>query len=149
MQRRQVLAVPLLFLMKNALAEGLTRKDAEALTRKAEAFFKANGREKLLAALSQKDGEFHKGELYVFAYDMTATVLAHPINPKLIGRNTFDQPDPDGKLYRREIVELAKTKGNGWVDYKYKNPVSNKVEDKTSFVLTVGDLILVAGVYKD
>jgi cytochrome c len=126
-----------------------TRKDAEALVRKAADLLKAQGRSKLIEAVNVKDGEFHRGELYVFVYDDKATILAHPINAKLIGRNTFDLPDAGGKFYRKEIVELAKSKGQGWVDYKYKNPVSGKVEDKVSFVLASQDVILVAGVYKD
>ena len=131
-----------------ARAEGPTTKDAEELVQKASAYLKANGQEKLLQAVNTKDGEFHKGELYVFVYDQTATILAHPVNAKLVGRNTLEQPDVAGKFYRKDIIELAKSKGKGWVDYKYKNPVSGKVEDKTSFVLAADAVILVAGVYK-
>lgn len=132
-----------------ANADEPTRKDAETMVRKAADYLKANGRAKLIDAVNVKDGEFHKGELYVFVYDDKATILAHPVNPKLVGRNTFDLPDAGGKFYRKDIVEMAKTKGTGWVDYKYKNPVSGKVEDKTSFLLMAQDVILVAGVYKD
>lgn len=127
---------------------GPTRQDAETMVRQAAALYKSGGRAKLLQAVDQKDGPFHKGELYVFVYDDKATVLAHPINPKLIGRNTYDLPDAAGKYYRRDIVQLAKTKGSGWVDYEYKNPETGKVEQKTSFILAVDDLILVAGIYK-
>jgi signal transduction histidine kinase len=131
-----------------ARAEGPTAKDAEELVQKASTYLKANGQEKLLQAVNTKDGEFHKGELYVFVYDQTATILAHPVNAKLVGRNTLEQPDVAGKFYRKDIIEIAKTKGKGWVDYKYKNPVSGKVEDKTSFVMAADAVILVAGVYK-
>lgn len=133
----------------SAWASEPTQKDAEAMVNKAAAYLKANGPAKLLDAVNVKDGEFHKGELYVFVYDDKATILAHPVNAKLIGKNTFEVPDPDGKFYRKDIVALAKSKGQGWVDYKYKNPVSGKVEPKTSFVLAADKLILVAGVYKD
>ncbi len=78
-----------------------------------------------------------------------AAHLAHPTNPKLIGKAMLDVPDPDGKLFRKERVELAGGKGKGWVDYKYKNPVSNKIEQKSAYVLKVDDVIISVGVYRD
>jgi signal transduction histidine kinase len=76
-------------------------------------------------------------------------MVAHPKNAKLVGKNLLEVPDVDGKLFRKEIVELAKSKGSGWVDYKYKNPETGKIEDKTTYVLKVGDIILCCGIYKD
>ena len=57
-------------------------------------------------------------------------ILANPVNPAMIGKDLVDVPDADGKLFRREILELAKKKGKGWVDYKFKNPASGKVEPR-------------------
>lgn len=130
-----------------AWAEG-TKADAQAMVDKAAAYLKANGKDKLLAAVNTKGGQFHQGELYVFVYDGSATILAHPINPGLVGKNTLEVPDVAGKFYRKEIVELAKSKGSGWVDYMYKNPASGKTEPKTAYIQKSGELILVAGVYR-
>ena len=66
----------------------------------------------------------------------------------MVGKDLIDVPDADGKLFRREIIELAKTKGKGWVDYKYKNPTSGKVEAKTTYIQLVDDVVLEAGIYK-
>lgn len=132
-----------------AQASEPTRQDAENLVRQAADFLKSNGRAKLIAAVNEKGGQFHQGSLYVFVYDDKATILAHPVNAKLIGRNTYDLPDAGGKFYRKEIIQLAKSAGQGWVDYKYKNPASGNVEDKTSFLMAADGLILVAGVYKN
>jgi signal transduction histidine kinase len=75
-------------------------------------------------------------------------IVAHPKNPKLIGKNLLEVPDPDGKFFRKEIQEVAKTKGTGWVDYKYTNPETKKVELKTTYLKKVGDLIICCGIYK-
>ena len=123
-------------------------KMAKAMVEEAVSFFNNQGKEKALAEFSNPKGKFVKGELYVFAYDLNATIIAHPINPKLIGKSLLEVPDADGKLFRKEIAELAKTKGSGWVDYKYKNPVSNKIEDKTTLIQKVGDVIICCGIYK-
>lgn len=125
------------------------KDDAIALVKDAEKFIKANGKEKALQEMSKPDGKWVKGELYVFAYDLQAVMVAHPKNPKLVGKNLMEVPDVDGKLFRKEIVEQAKAKGSGWVDYKYKNPETGKIEDKTTYLLKVGDIILCCGIYKD
>lgn len=126
-----------------------TQKQAMAITQKAAAFLKENGKDKLVAAINAKDPDFVQGELYVVALDLEGHHLAHPYNPKLIGQALLDQPDPDGKLFRKDRVEQAKANGRGWVDYKYKNPVNGQLEQKTAYVLKVGDVILSAGSYKD
>ncbi len=125
-----------------------SQKNAMAHVEKAAAFVKANGKDAALKEFSKAKGQFDKGELYVFAYDMNATIVAHPKNPKLIGKNLLDVPDTDGKFFRKEIMETARTKGSGWVDYKYLNPETKKVEAKTTYVLKVGDLVLCCGTYK-
>ncbi len=125
------------------------KDDAIALVKDAQKFVKDNGKEKALLEMSKPDGKWAKGELYVFAYDLQAVMVAHPKNPKLVGKNLMEVPDVEGRLFRKEIVELAKSKGSGWVDYKYKNPQTGKIEDKTTYLLKVGDIILCCGIYKD
>jgi len=122
--------------------------EAKALVDKAVSYAKANGKDKTVAEISKPKGQFDKGELYVFAYDMTATVIAHPKNPKIIGKNLLEVPDPDGKFFRKDVISQAKTKGNGWVDYKYLNPETKKIEPKTTYFVRSGDIILCAGAYK-
>jgi len=125
------------------------RDDAKALVKRAAAYVKYQGKEKALAEISTPKGMFDKGELYVFAYDLQGVMLAHPKNPALIGQNLIAVPDTEGKLFRKEIVERAKSQGSGWVDYVYLNPETNKQEHKTTYFQKVGDIILCCGVYKD
>jgi signal transduction histidine kinase len=134
-------------LVVSAFASG-SQADAKVLVEKAVTFLKSNGKEKALTEFSKSKGTFDKGDLYVFAYDMNATIVAHPKNAKLIGKNLLEVPDTDGKLFRKEIVEVAKNKGSGWVDYKYMNPETKKVENKTTYVLRVEDTIVCCGAYK-
>ena len=122
--------------------------EAKTMVEKAAAYLKANGKEKALEEFNKPKGHFVNGELYVFAYDLTATIVAHPANSKLIGKNLMEVPDADGKLFRKTIVETAKAKGSGWVDYKYKNPQTNKVEQKTTYLQKSGDIIICCGTYK-
>jgi hypothetical protein len=123
-------------------------EEAKTMVEKASTIMKSQGKDKALTEISAPNGQFVKGEMYVFAYDLTATVIAHPVNPKLIGKNLLEVPDADGKLFRKEIIELAKTKGSGWVDYKYKNPQTNKIEAKTTYLQKEGDVVICCGIYK-
>jgi len=122
-------------------------EQAEGLVKKAVAFYKANGLEKALEEFSNPKGQFKQGEVYVFAYDLTGTMLAHP-NASLIGQNLTDVPDPDGKLFRKEFVSVATTKGSGWVDYKYQNPKTKQMDIKTTYVEKVEDIIICCGIFK-
>lgn len=125
-----------------------TKDEAVALVKKAAVAYKAAGKDKLLAEVNTENGPYHKGELYVFVYDLQGAIVAHPVNPKLVGKNTYDVPDVDGKFYRREIIDNARAGKSGWVDYKYKNPASGKVEHKVAYYEPVGEVVAVAGIYK-
>jgi cytochrome c len=150
MKRVLVITFAVCFVLGLVFASGAmaSQKDAQALVEKAAGYVKANGKDAALKEFSKAKGQFDKGDLYVFAYDLSATIVAHPKNPKLIGKNLMDVPDTDGKLFRKEIVETAKAKGSGWVDYKYLNPSTKKVESKTTYILKVGDIVLCCGTYK-
>ena len=125
------------------------KDDAKALVKKAVAYVKYQGKEKAIAEINKPRGMFDKGETYVFAYDLQGVMLAHPKNPTLIGKNLIAVPDTQGKLFRKEIVEKAKSKGSGWVDYVYWNPETNELEHKTTYLQKVGDIILCCGAYKE
>jgi cytochrome c len=150
MKRVMVIALAVSFVVGLVFVSGAvaSQKEAKALVEKAAAIMKASGKDATLNEINLAKGQFDKGELYVFAYDMSGKIIAHPKNPKLIGKDLLNVPDPDGKLFRKEIVDVAKTKGTGWVDYRYTNPETKKIEAKTTYVYKAGDIILCCGTYK-
>jgi signal transduction histidine kinase len=144
-----------LFLLASIVAAGLANagdkgapETARLLVEEAVAYLTENGAEQTLAELNKRDGMFVKGDVYVFAYNMDAVVVAHPFKRDLIGKKLLGEPDTTGKLFRDEIMELAKTKGHGWVDYTYEHPVTKELAPKTTYIQRAGDLILCAGAYK-
>jgi signal transduction histidine kinase len=132
-----------------SLAHATDTDDAKKLVKQAAAYVKYQGKEKALAEISTPKGMFDKGEVYVFAYDLQGVMLAHPKNPSLIGQNLLTVPDTEGKLFRKEIVEKAKSQGSGWVDYVYLNPETKRQEHKTTYFQKVDDIIICCGVYQD
>ena len=141
-----------------ALAPGLahaesthgTADEAKAMVEKAAALIKQVGPEKAFAAINDKDNkEFHDRDLYVFVRGLDGNTVAHGANKGMIGHTGLDLKDADGKLYNKEMIELAQSKGSGWVDYRWVNPVDKKIEQKSSFVEKVGDYVVGAGFYKN
>ncbi len=132
-----------------ALSGLVTPDDAQAMVRKAVDFYRKHGRERFIKEANDPQGEFRRKSLYAFAYDLDMTMQAHPVKPELVGQNLLDKKDwSGGKYFRKEIQEIALTKGSGWVDYQYENPATQKIQPKTTYVERVDDLIICAGAYK-
>ena len=124
-------------------------ENAKAMVLKAVDFYRQNGRERFLKEVNNPLGEFHKGDLYVFVYDRRMTWLAHPIYPERVGQNWIDKKDwAGGRCFRREIQEVARFPGHGWVEYEYENFTSKQLDHKTAYFEGVDDLIICAGAYR-
>jgi len=129
-------------------AEFGTPAEAEALVKKAVAEIKAVGKDKAFTQINDKKGKFTDRDLYVFVYDMNGKCVAHGFNPKMIGKDLIDMKDPDGVFYVKERIAISKTKGKGWQDYKFTNPLTKKIETKRAYVEKVDDFIVGSGAYK-
>jgi len=132
-----------------ATTEHGSADEAKAMVEKAAAFLKEVGPEKAFAAFDDKSNtEFHDRDLYIFVRSMDGNTVAHGANMGMIGHTNLDLKDADGKPYNREMIDLANGKGSGWVDYRWVDPLTHKIEPKSSFILKVGDYVVGAGFYK-
>ncbi len=129
-------------------AESGTSAEAEAMVKKAIAYIKANGKENSFAEINNPKGRFIDRDLYVTVYDLNGKCLAHGANSKMIGKDFIDMKDIDGRPYVKERMEMAKTKGKGWQDYKFTNPVSKKIEPKSMYFEKLEDVVVACGIYK-
>ncbi len=127
-----------------------TAAEATAMVKKGVADLKAAGKDKdkIYAAVIAKDAKWVDRDLYLVVYGMDGTVKAHGANAKLVGNNMLDMLDIDGKPYIKERIDLAKSKGSFWQDYKFTNPTSKKIEPKSMYCEKVEDLVACAGIYK-
>jgi cytochrome c len=146
-----IATVALLMLTGAASASDTGSKDeAVAMVKRVQAMFAKDGADATFKAVSDKSvADFHDRDLYPFIYDMSGTCVAHGARPALIGKNLIDLKDQDGKYLIRELVAIANGPGSGWVDYKWPNPLTNKIEDKTSYVEKMGNYLVGVGVYKE
>jgi cytochrome c len=125
-----------------------TAPEAEARVKKAKQYIKAHGREKAFAEFSNPKGPFIDRDLYITVYDMNGTCLAHGFNQKMVGKNMIDLKDPDGKPFVKERNDMAKTKDKFWLDYKYVNPLTKQIEQKSMYTEKFGDILVNCGIYK-
>lgn len=125
-----------------------TTKDAELMVHKAVQFLRKEGRERALAAFSDPKGRFTYRDLYIMVYDMNGRCVAHGQKKERIGKSLIDDRDASGKAFVRERIEIARQHGKGWQDYRFQNPVTGKIELKTSYFEREGDLIIGCGAYK-
>ncbi len=124
-----------------------TKEEAKAMVAKAIALIKSAGVEKAYAEFSTKGGRFTDRDLYVVVYGLDGTVLAHGSNARLIGKYLIDAQDVDGVYYVKDRIELARSKGEFWQDYKFVNPTTKKIEPKKMYCQRVGETAVCAGVY--
>jgi signal transduction histidine kinase len=129
-----------------AAEEFATAKEAEAMVGKAVAAIKAN-KAQTFKEITDKDAKWIDRDLYPVVYDTSGKVLAHGQNAKMVDKDLIDFKDPNGKLYVKERVELAKSKGTFWQDYAFTDPVTKKVLPKKAYCQLVTDMIVCAGIY--
>lgn len=142
-------ALSLLVAQVAVAADKGSADDAVAMVKKGGALIKSVGKEKAFAAFADPaNKDFHDRDLYLYVYDLKGVALAHGNNPKMIGKNLIDIKDTDGKLMIREMIEVANTKGKGWVDFKWPNPTTKAMEQKSGYLEKVDDMMVGSGIYK-
>jgi cytochrome c len=114
---------------------------------KASQFLSENGKAGLSEFMGQ-DNQW-KAKPYIFVYDLSGTIIGHPANPKLVGKNLMGLKDIKGNMFAAEFVTIAKDKGKGWSEYWWPKPGEKTASLKASYIMRVPgqDMLVGAGVY--
>lgn len=130
------------------IASDSSKEELVSLLEAAKDYVLENGREEALGTFGDPEGEFVRGDLYVFAYDFNGTLLAHPYLPEIVGRNNLDLVDANGVLMIKNLMEVAEL-GGGFLYNVYPTPAAKNVEElKLVSVLNVDDdLWIGSGIY--
>ncbi|RZI39953.1 methyl-accepting chemotaxis protein [Herbaspirillum sp. HC18] len=90
---------------------------------------------------------------YLTVVSSEPKIVMHPIKSEMDGQSVGDYKDSQGNYLFREMAAIAKSKGEGWVEYVWPKPGADqsKVYPKGSYVLAFKpwDWNFVAGVYLD
>ncbi|RQW61161.1 methyl-accepting chemotaxis protein [Vibrio viridaestus] len=88
---------------------------------------------KLLAADAIRQLRYDQGD-YFWINDLTPNMVMHPIKPQLQGKNVGGVKDPSGKTLFIEMVDVAKSQGEGFVHYLWPKPGSEVDVEKVSYI---------------
>ncbi len=130
-----------------AASERATPEEAKAMVVRAIDYYKKHGRDAALREFSRNDGSFVDRDLYVTVYALDGRCLAH-INPRVVGKNMWDQRDVDGRYFTRERLESAREQASGWQEFKFFNPMTHKVEPKRQYWERYDDVVFAVGAYR-
>jgi methyl-accepting chemotaxis protein len=88
---------------------------------------------------------------YFAARDLSGVILMHPVSAARVGKNNDDIPDSKGKLFSRDLTNLARDPGQGFVTYYVLNPDTQQDAEKTSYVMTYKPwgIAVITGVFTD
>jgi methyl-accepting chemotaxis protein len=92
-----------------------------------------------------------EGDNYFFVIDFDHQMIMHAVRPQLNGQSVYNTQDPNGLFLFREMTQVARAEGQGFVDYGWPRAGSDIPEPKRSYVMLFEPwgLITGAGVYYD
>jgi methyl-accepting chemotaxis protein len=71
---------------------------------------------------------------YFTVRSLDGITIMHPTLPQTVGTNRDNVTDSHGRYYVREINNIIKSQGEGYVDYTFPRPDTKVETDKTSFI---------------
>ncbi|MCY1186383.1 Single Cache domain 2 [compost metagenome] len=77
----------------------------------------------------------------------TSRYVAHGFNARMIGTDFSSVKDPAGNPIGHAMLQLVKDKGEGTFDYQWRNPVTDKIENKHAFLHKVDNYLVAVGYY--
>ncbi len=91
------------------------------------------------------------GTDYIFVTDFNATVRINPGQPAREGKSSLDSKDANGVYFTREMVTIARTKGEGVVEYHFPRAGKTEPSLKASYAkgFAPWEIMIATGVYMD
>lgn len=121
--------------------------EAKAMAIRAADLLRASGPRVAFTEFSDPDGGYIDRDLYVFVIDLTGRIWFNAVFPTPPGRNIIGSRDSQGRFFVREMIAVAESKGQGWVEYEWFSPCTGKMAPKSAYVVRVGPLMVAVGAY--
>jgi TRAP-type uncharacterized transport system substrate-binding protein len=127
-----------------------SREDAVAMVHRVQTMYKTQGQEATFEAIRRKAKGFIDRDMYAYVIDLKGVVHANGAVPAVQGKNIYDFRDQNGDYLVRDEVEICKDPGHGWLDFRWLNPVTKVVEDKSAYLERLGtEFCTGVGVYRN
>ncbi|MFC2077816.1 cache domain-containing protein [Candidatus Bipolaricaulota bacterium] len=148
-----VLAVAMLaFFASTAMADDEAAAAVKAMVERGVIMAVVEGEEAVLAAISDPEGPFIDGDLYLFAGLVSEVIMTgHPYSPHLLDIDLSTFEDPQGNLLFANFVAVASDAGAGWSEYWWPKPGEEDVSRKLTYIMKVPgqDLYIGCGYYPE
>jgi len=97
-----------------------------------------------------RDLRYNENE-YFWINDFHPSMIMHPINSSLNGKDLSNNKDPNGTYLFIKMVEVAKREGAGYVEYQWNKPGFSAPSPKISYVkaLKEWEWVVGSGIYVD
>ncbi|MFP4392444.1 MAG: cache domain-containing protein [Desulfohalobiaceae bacterium] len=154
--RASILSILLTALMAFFLANPVlardyaTKEECVTMCQEAAAYVQNHDLEKAIERISDPEGRFVWKDSYVFLMNLEGKMLAHPFKPELTEKDhVLLHTDPTGKALFVHFVNLARSTGEGWVEYMWPRPGKETPRKKKTYIYRVPgtELFVGAGVY--
>jgi uncharacterized protein len=125
-----------------------TRDEAIAMVRRVQEKFRKDGPDATFKAINNK--AFVDRDLFPWVYRLSdGTNMANALFPAVRGKQLIDLKDQDGKFITQEWIRIATTPPyHGWSNYRWPNPVTNTVDDNSSWIERMGDYLVGVGIHR-
>jgi uncharacterized protein len=133
-----------------AASEFGNRDEAVAMVHRVQEMFKKLGAEGTFQAIKRKAPGTFDRDLYAYIVDTKNftdwAVMANGAIPTMTtGTSLWDFRDQNGLYLGRAQAEVCKS-GRGWVDFRWLNPVTQQIDDKSAYIERIGDTSYCIGV---
>ncbi len=125
-----------------------TRDEAIAMVRRVQEKFRKDGPDATFKAINNR--AFVDRDLFPWVYRLSdGTNMANALFPAVRGKQLIDLKDQDGKFITQEWIRIATTPPyHGWSNYRWPNPVTNTVDDNSSWIERMGDYLVGVGIHR-
>jgi uncharacterized protein len=136
-------------LLPAGAAEFGTREEAIAMVKRVQEKFKKDGPEATFKAINAK--VWVDRDLFPWSYRISDGMnMANAVFPAVRGKPLIDLKDQDGKFIVQEWIRIATTPPyHGWSDYRWPNPITNTIDEKSSWIERMGDYVVGVGIHKN
>ena len=127
-----------------------TEADAKQMVEEALAHIKQVGTARAFEDFDAPGEKWQKKDIYIFCFKLDGTCTCHAAKTALVGKNLLDIKTPEGESFIKNMADLARAKGSGWVEYHWPHPQTGKLEAKRAYIVKIPgyDGFIGAGAYK-
>jgi hypothetical protein len=134
----------------SAWAQSATKDECVVKCHEAAALINVKGLAAAGKEIGDPKGSFIWKDSYVFLMNLDGKMLAHPMQPELTQLpHCLLITDPTDKAIFVSFVNLARSSGQGWVEYMWPKPGKSSPTKKITYIYRVPgkDVFVGAGVY--